>query len=39
MLTPLLYRIHIEEDALLSAVGDSYRSYAAHHKRLMPLIW
>ena len=39
VLTPLLYRIHIEENALLSALGDSYRSYAVHHKRLIPLIW
>ena len=36
---PLLYRIHVEERALLSAVGDRYRDYADHHKRLIPLIW
>lgn len=36
---PLLYRIHVEEDALLSALGDRYRLYAAQHKRLVPLIW
>jgi protein-S-isoprenylcysteine O-methyltransferase Ste14 len=36
---PLLYRIHVEENALLSALGDRYRSHAAHHKRLMPLVW
>jgi protein-S-isoprenylcysteine O-methyltransferase Ste14 len=36
---PLLYRIHVEEGALLSALGDRYRAYAAHHKRLVPLLW
>ncbi|MGO9750778.1 MAG: methyltransferase family protein [Solirubrobacteraceae bacterium] len=33
------WRIHIEETALLRIAGDPYRSYAAHHKRLIPLIW
>jgi protein-S-isoprenylcysteine O-methyltransferase Ste14 len=36
---PLLYRIRIEETALVRALGDSYRSYAAAHKRLVPLVW
>lgn len=36
---PLLYRIHVEENALLTTIGDRYRAYAAHHKRLVPLIW
>jgi protein-S-isoprenylcysteine O-methyltransferase Ste14 len=36
---PLLYRIRIEETALVAALGDSYRSYAAHHKRLVPRVW
>jgi protein-S-isoprenylcysteine O-methyltransferase Ste14 len=36
---PLLYRVHVEENALLSALGDRYRTYAAHHKRLLPLVW
>jgi protein-S-isoprenylcysteine O-methyltransferase Ste14 len=36
---PLLYRIHVEEAALFIALGERYRSYAAHHKRLVPLIW
>jgi protein-S-isoprenylcysteine O-methyltransferase Ste14 len=35
----ILWRIQIEEAALLSTAGDPYRSYAAHHKRLVPLIW
>jgi protein-S-isoprenylcysteine O-methyltransferase Ste14 len=35
----IAWRIHIEESALLSALGDKYRSYALHHKRLIPLVW
>jgi len=35
----LLYRIHVEEAALLRAVGDRYRTYASGHKRLIPLVW
>jgi protein-S-isoprenylcysteine O-methyltransferase Ste14 len=38
-LTPLLWRIHIEEHALLATLGDRYRAYAAQHKRLVPLVW
>jgi len=39
ILLPLLYRIRIEESALLLALGDRYRSYATAHKRLVPLVW
>lgn len=39
VLLPLLYRIHVEENALLTTLGERYRAYAAHHKRLIPLIW
>jgi protein-S-isoprenylcysteine O-methyltransferase Ste14 len=35
----LLIRIRIEEHALLAILGDRYRSYAAGHKRLVPLVW
>jgi protein-S-isoprenylcysteine O-methyltransferase Ste14 len=35
----ILWRIHIEESALLGTLGDRYRSYASEHKRLVPLIW
>ena len=35
----IAWRIHIEETALLSALGDEYRSYASHHRRLIPLVW
>jgi protein-S-isoprenylcysteine O-methyltransferase Ste14 len=33
------YRIHVEENALLEELGDRYRSYAEHHKRLIPFVW
>ncbi len=36
---PLLYRIHVEETALLATLGEEYRRYAVRHKRLIPLIW
>ena len=35
----IAWRIHIEETALLATLGGTYRSYASHHKRLIPLIW
>ena len=38
-LAVILWRIHIEENALITTLGDRYRSYAAQHKRLVPLIW
>ena len=38
-LPPLLWRIHVEENALKATVGDRYRAYAAQHKRLVPLVW
>jgi protein-S-isoprenylcysteine O-methyltransferase Ste14 len=33
------WRIHAEERALMSSLGDRYRAYAAERKRLIPLIW
>jgi len=39
ILLPLLYRIRVEETALVVTLGDRYRSYAAAHKRLVPLVW
>ncbi len=39
LLVPLLWRIHVEENALMTTLGDRYRSYAAQHKRLVPLVW
>ena len=35
----ILWRVRIEEAALLRTAGDAYRIYAADHKRLVPLIW
>jgi protein-S-isoprenylcysteine O-methyltransferase Ste14 len=34
----LVFRIRVEERALLQNLGDGYRDYAATHKRLVPLI-
>lgn len=38
-LVALVNRIQVEEDALLSVLGDSYRIYAESHPRLIPLVW
>jgi len=38
-LAGLLWRIQAEERALLVTLGAPYRAYAAHHKRLVPLVW
>jgi protein-S-isoprenylcysteine O-methyltransferase Ste14 len=35
----LVFRIRVEEQALLHNLGDSYRDYAATRKRLVPFIW
>ncbi len=35
----LVFRIRVEERALMQNLGDSYRDYAATHKRLVPFIW
>ena len=35
----LVYRIRVEERALVEGLGDDYRTYAATHKRLVPFIW
>ena len=34
-----VWRIHLEENALLTGLGDRYRAYACDRKRLVPLIW
>jgi protein-S-isoprenylcysteine O-methyltransferase Ste14 len=34
-----VWRIRLEEDALLTGLGDRYRAYASGRKRLVPLIW
>lgn len=35
----IVYRIRVEERALVSELGDPYRAYAATHKRLVPYVW
>jgi protein-S-isoprenylcysteine O-methyltransferase len=35
----ILWRIHIEEEALLGALGEQYRGYMRRTKRLIPLIY
>ena len=34
-----LWRMHVEETALREAFGGSYGTYAAHTRRLIPLVW
>jgi len=34
-----LYRIHVEERALLAALGDRYRAYGKKTKRLIPFVY
>ena len=34
-----LWRIRIEENALMTTLDGRYRAYATLHKRLVPLIW
>jgi len=38
-LAVFLLRIRTEEKALMTTLGDRYGSYAAHTKRLVPLVW
>jgi protein-S-isoprenylcysteine O-methyltransferase Ste14 len=35
----VVYRIHVEEGALLRTLGDDYRDYARSRKRLVPFVW
>jgi len=35
----VVWRIRVEENALLATLGGRYRAYAARHKRLVPLVW
>jgi protein-S-isoprenylcysteine O-methyltransferase Ste14 len=35
----LLYRIRVEEQALLLAFGGAYRDYMQHTRRLIPFVW
>ncbi len=38
-LIALLYRIHVEEAALVSAIGPEYQEYQKHTEKLIPGIW
>ena len=38
-LAGVLLQIRTEERALLVTLGEPYRAYATHHKRLVPLVW
>jgi protein-S-isoprenylcysteine O-methyltransferase Ste14 len=38
-LAMLVWRIRVEESALVAVLGDRYRQYASGHRRLVPLIW
>jgi protein-S-isoprenylcysteine O-methyltransferase Ste14 len=38
VLPGIVYRIRVEEQALLQSLGDMYREYAATRKRLIPFI-
>jgi protein-S-isoprenylcysteine O-methyltransferase Ste14 len=38
-LVGLVYRIYVEEKALLEELGERYRTYAEVHKRLVPFVW
>jgi protein-S-isoprenylcysteine O-methyltransferase Ste14 len=35
----IVWRIHIEENALLTGLGERYHGYASRHRRLVPLVW
>jgi protein-S-isoprenylcysteine O-methyltransferase Ste14 len=37
--TALVYRIRIEERALIASLGDRYRNFAASRARLVPFLW
>ena len=38
-LSALLYRIHVEEAALVSSFGSDYIEYQKHTKKLIPWVW
>jgi protein-S-isoprenylcysteine O-methyltransferase Ste14 len=39
VLIALVYRLRIEERALIAALGDRYREFAASRARLIPYVW
>jgi protein-S-isoprenylcysteine O-methyltransferase Ste14 len=38
-LAVIVWRIRVEENALVATLGERYRCYASGHRRLVPLIW
>jgi len=38
-LAVILWRVHIEEEALIAALGDEYRNYMRRTKRLIPMVY
>ena len=39
LLAAVVYRVRIEERALIASLGDAYRVFAKHRARLVPFIW
>lgn len=39
LLAAVVYRLRIEERALIASLGDAYRVFAKHRPRLVPFIW
>jgi len=39
LLIAVVYRIRVEERALITALGDRYREFAASRARLIPYVW
>jgi protein-S-isoprenylcysteine O-methyltransferase Ste14 len=38
-LGPVLWRIHVEENALGATLGDRYLAYSSSRRRLVPFVW
>ena len=38
-LVALLYRIHVEEEALAASIGSEYKNYQSQTKKLIPWVW
>jgi protein-S-isoprenylcysteine O-methyltransferase Ste14 len=39
LLAAVVYRLRIEERALIASLGDAYQVFAKHRARLVPFIW
>ncbi len=38
-LAAILYRIHVEEAVLAESIGEEYKEYRRHTKKLIPWVW